>query len=69
MPSAQARRNVPDRTSTPPAAISSTDDKWLPTLSAEQKLFGGPFNVTGSVSEAATGEISKGLSAGFKRQW
>ena len=33
------------------ANISSTDEKWLPSLSAEQKLFGGPFNVTGSVSE------------------
>src|SRR5262249_21461898 len=32
------------------ADISSTDDKWLRTLSAEQKLFGGPFSVTGSVS-------------------
>jgi hypothetical protein len=51
------------------AAISSTDDKWLPTLSAEQKLFGGPFSVTGAVSETATGETSKSLGAGFKRQW
>jgi hypothetical protein len=51
------------------ANISSTDDKWLPTLSAEQKLFGGPFSVTGSVSESAEGETSKSLSAGFKRQW
>jgi hypothetical protein len=30
------------------ADMSSTDDKWLRTLSAEQKLFGGPFSVTGS---------------------
>jgi hypothetical protein len=51
------------------ASISSTDDKWLPTLSAEQKLFGGPFSVTGAVSETATGETSKSLGAGFKRQW
>jgi hypothetical protein len=50
--------------------ISSTDDKkWLPSLSAEQKLFGGPFSVTGSVSETPTGEASKSLTAGFKRQW
>ena len=48
---------------------SSTDDKWLPSLSAEQKLFGGPFSVTGSVSETPAGEASKSLSAGFKRQW
>jgi hypothetical protein len=51
------------------ANISSTDEKWLPSLSAEQKLFGGPFNVTGSVSETPTGETSKSLTAGFKRQW
>lgn len=51
------------------ANFSSMDDKWLPTLSAEQKLFGGPFSVTGSVSETASGESSKSLTAGFKRQW
>src|SRR5262249_12544532 len=51
------------------ANISSTDEKWLPSLSAEQKLFGGPFSVTGSVSETPTGETSKSLTAGFKRQW
>ena len=49
--------------------ISSTDEKWLPSLSAEQKLFGGPVSVTGSVSETPTGETSKSLTAGFKRQW
>jgi hypothetical protein len=51
------------------ANISSTDDKWLPSLSAEQKLFGTPLSVTGSVSETASGETSKSLKAGFKRQW
>lgn len=51
------------------ANISSTDDKWLRSLSAEQKLFGGPFNVTGSVSETGSGEMSKSLTAGFKRTW
>src|SRR5260370_1372766 len=51
------------------ADISSIDDKWLRTLSAEQKLFGGPFSVTGSVSETATGDLSKSLKAGFKRTW
>src|SRR5262245_50973127 len=50
------------------ANISSTDEKWLPSLSAEQKLFGGPFSVTGSVSETPTGETSKSLTAGFNRQ-
>jgi len=51
------------------ADISSSDDKWLRTLSAEQKLLGGPFSVTGSVSETAGGELSKSLRAGFKRSW
>ena len=51
------------------ADISSTDDKWLRTLSAEQKLFGGPFSVGGSVSETAGGDVSKSLRAGFKRTW
>jgi hypothetical protein len=49
--------------------ISSADDKWLPSLSAEQKLFGGPVSVTGTVSEGAGGEFSKSLKAGFKRTW
>jgi hypothetical protein len=51
------------------ANISSTDDKWLRTLSAEQKLFGGPLSVTGSVSETTAGDLSKSLKAGFKRTW
>jgi hypothetical protein len=51
------------------ADLSSTDDKWLRTLSAEQKLFGSPFSVTGSVSETPGGDLSKSLKAGFKRTW
>ena len=51
------------------ADISSADDKWLRTLSAEQKLFGGPVSVTGSVSETPGGDHSKSLKAGFKRTW
>jgi len=50
-------------------SVSTTDDKWLRSLSAEQKLFGGPFSVTGSVSETSSGELSKSLKAGFKRTW
>jgi hypothetical protein len=49
--------------------ISSADDKWLPSLSAEQKLFGGPVSVTGTVSEGAGGDFSKSLKAGFRRTW
>ena len=51
------------------ADISSGDDKWLRTLSAEQKLFGGPVSVTGTVSETPGGDHSKSLKAGFKRTW
>ena len=51
------------------AGISSTEDKWLRSLSAEQKLFGGPVSVTGSVSETSSGDHSKSLRAGFKRTW
>ena len=51
------------------AGISSGDDKWRRTLSAEQKLFGGPVSVTGSVSETSSGDHSKSLRAGFKRTW
>ena len=58
-----------DTTSSVGADMSSTDDKWLRTLSAEQKLFGGPISVTGAVSETAAGDTSKSLKAGFKRTW
>jgi hypothetical protein len=51
------------------AAISSADDKWTRSFSAEQKLFGGPISVTGAVSEHAAGDISKSLKAAFKRTW
>jgi hypothetical protein len=51
------------------AQLSSSDDKWRPTLSAEQKLFGGPVSLTGSVSETSSGETSKSLKAGFKQNW
>jgi len=51
------------------AAASGNDEKWLRSLSAEQKLFGGPVSVTGSVRETASGETSKSLKAGFKRTW
>jgi hypothetical protein len=47
---------------------SSTDDVWLNSLSAEQKLFGG-LSITGTVSETLEGDTSKSLTAGFKRNW
>src|SRR5262249_28256115 len=51
------------------ANISSTDEKWLTSLSADEKLSGGPCSVPGSVTETPPGEPSKSLPAGFKRQW
>ncbi|MGH6770333.1 MAG: hypothetical protein ACRECO_15070 [Xanthobacteraceae bacterium] len=51
------------------AAISTANEKWMRSMSAEQKLFGGPVSVTGAVEETPTGELSKSLKAGFKRTW
>lgn len=51
------------------AKLSTTDGRWLRTLSAEQKLFGGPFSVTGAISERPTGETDRSVKAGFKFAW
>jgi hypothetical protein len=51
------------------ATMSSSDEKWLPSLSAEQKLFGGPLSITGTASETTTGAINKSITAGFKHSW
>jgi hypothetical protein len=51
------------------ADITSTDERWLRTLSAEQKLLGGPLSVTGAVSETASGESAKSVKGTFKRTW
>jgi hypothetical protein len=48
--------------------LSSTDDKWLRKIGAEQKLFDG-VSITGSIGETAQGNSSKSLTAGFKRSW
>ena len=49
-------------------SLSSTDDKWLRKIGAEQKLFGG-VTINGSIAETALGTSNKSLSAGFKRSW
>ena len=49
--------------------IASAEDRWRRSLSAEQKLFGSPLSVTGAVSETGSGDLSKSLKAGFKRNW
>ena len=48
--------------------LSSTDDKWLGKVGAEQKLFDG-VTVSGSIGETPSGATSKSISAGFKRSW
>jgi hypothetical protein len=51
------------------ATGSTAEDGWRRSLSAEQRLFGGPVSVTGAVSETSTGELNRSLKAGFKRSW
>ena len=48
--------------------LSSTDDKWLRKVGAEQKLFDG-VSVSGSIGETPQGTTNKSLTAGFKRSW
>ncbi|MEA2921756.1 MAG: hypothetical protein QOF07_1719 [Bradyrhizobium sp.] len=48
--------------------LSSTDDKWLRKIGAEQKLFDG-VSITGSIGETPLGVTNKSVSAGFKRSW
>ncbi len=48
--------------------LSSTDDKWLRKIGAEQKLFDG-VSITGSIGETPQGATNKSLTAGFKRSW
>src|SRR3982074_157461 len=48
--------------------LSSTDDKWLRKIGAEQKLFDG-VSISGSIGETPLGTTNKSLSAGFKRSW
>jgi hypothetical protein len=47
---------------------SSTDDKWLRNIGAEQKLFDG-ISITGSISETPIGPLNASLTAAFKRAW
>ena len=51
------------------ASLSSGADRWLRSLSAEQKLFGGPFSLSGAVSETSNGDFARSLKAGFKKNW
>jgi hypothetical protein len=48
--------------------LSTTDDKWLRKIGAEQKLFDG-VNISASIGETPQGVTNKSLTAGFKRSW
>jgi len=48
--------------------LTSTDDRWLNSIGAEQKLFGG-ISITGTVRETTTGDADRSLTAAFKRAW
>jgi len=49
-------------------SMSSSDDKWLRKIGAEQKLFDG-VTVSGSIGETPQGPVNKSITAGFKRSW
>lgn len=48
--------------------LSTTDEKWLRRIGAEQKIVGG-FNISGSIAETPLGIANKSISAGFKHSW
>jgi hypothetical protein len=49
-------------------AFSSTDERWLHSVGAEQKLFGG-VSINGTISETAAGPENKSITAGYKQSW
>jgi hypothetical protein len=64
------RLELPSATSfTAGAKMSSTDERLTPTLSAEQKLFGSPLSITGTISQRPTGETDRSVKAGFRQTW
>jgi hypothetical protein len=48
--------------------LSTSDDRWLRKVGAEQKLFDG-VTISGSIGETPSGAANTSLSAGFKRSW
>ena len=48
--------------------LSTTDDKWLRKIGAEQKLF-GDVSVSATVGETPQGATNKSLTAGFRHSW
>jgi hypothetical protein len=48
--------------------LSTSDDKWLRRVGAEQKLFDG-VTISGSIGETPSGAANTSISAGFRRSW
>jgi len=48
--------------------LSTSDDKWLRKVGAEQKLFGG-VTISGSIGETAQGTTNESVTAGYKKSW
>ncbi|WP_236843215.1 hypothetical protein [Bradyrhizobium icense] len=48
--------------------LSTSDDKWLRKVGAEQKLFDG-VTISGSIGEMPSGGANTSLNAGFRRSW
>jgi hypothetical protein len=48
--------------------LSTSDDKWLRKIGAEQKLFDS-VTISGSIGETPSGAANTSLSAGFRRSW
>jgi hypothetical protein len=49
-------------------SLSSSDDKWLRKIGAEQKLTDG-VTISGAIGETAQGATSKSVTAGWKKSW
>ena len=65
-----AKLNINDTSTsfTAGQTFSSTDDRWLRSVGAEQKLFGG-VSINGSITETAVGPENKSLTAEYKQSW
>jgi hypothetical protein len=49
-------------------SLSSTDDRWLRKVGAEQNLFGG-VSISGSIGETSLGTTNRSFSAAYKQSW
>jgi hypothetical protein len=49
-------------------SLSTTDDKWLRKVGAEQKIF-GDVSIAGSIGETPEGTLNRSITAGFKHSW